>query len=38
VALAAYAGANFLGTNLNSWYTGIGGAVSSASANIPTIS
>ena len=38
VALAAYAGANFLGTNLNTWYTGIGSAVSGAAANIPTIS
>jgi len=37
VALAAYAGANFLGTNLNTWYTGIGSAVSGAAAKIPSI-
>jgi len=37
VALAAYAGANFLGTNLNTWYTGIGSAVGKAGAKIPAI-
>ena len=37
VALAAYAGANFLGTNLNTWYTGIGSAVEAAASNIPDI-
>ena len=38
VALAAYAGANYLGTNLNTWYTGIGSVVSGASGNLPSIS
>lgn len=38
VALAAYAGANFLGTNLNTWYTGIGSTVGVANSKIPTIS
>jgi pilus assembly protein Flp/PilA len=37
VSLAAYLGANFLGTNLNSWYTGIGSVVSEAEGNLPTI-
>jgi len=37
VSLAAYAGANFLGTNLNTWYTGIGSAVEAAASNIPSI-
>jgi Flp pilus assembly pilin Flp len=37
VALAAYLGANFLGTNLNSWYTSIGSAVGQAGAAVPTI-
>jgi Flp pilus assembly pilin Flp len=38
VALAAYVGANFLGTNLNQWYSGIGSAVGEANANLPVIS
>jgi Flp pilus assembly pilin Flp len=37
VALAAYAGANFLGTNLNTWYSGIGSAVEKAASAIPNI-
>ena len=38
VALAAYVGANFLGTNLNSWYSGIGSTVGKANENLPSIS
>ena len=37
VSLAAYAGADLLGGNLNSWYNSVGEAVSSAAANVPTI-
>ena len=37
VALAAYVGANFLGTNLNSWYSGIGSTVGAAASNLPSI-
>jgi pilus assembly protein Flp/PilA len=38
VSLAAYLGADLLGTNLNTWYSSVAGAVSSAAANVPTIS
>jgi Flp pilus assembly pilin Flp len=37
VSLAAYAGANLLGTNLNTWYGSVAGAVSAAASNVPTI-
>ena len=37
VSLAAYAGSNFLGTELNDWYSAVGGAVSSAASQVPTI-
>jgi pilus assembly protein Flp/PilA len=38
VSLAAYLGANALGTNLNTWYSSVASAVSAAGANVPTIS
>jgi Flp pilus assembly pilin Flp len=34
VSLAAYAGANFLGDELNGWYSDVGGEVSAASAQV----
>ena len=34
VSLAAYAGANLLGGNLNTWYGDVGGEVSAASAKV----
>ena len=34
VSLAAYAGANLLGGNLNTWYSDVGGEVSAASAKV----
>jgi Flp pilus assembly pilin Flp len=37
VSLAAYLGANFLGTELNNWYNAVGGAVSDAASNVPDI-
>jgi pilus assembly protein Flp/PilA len=37
VSLAAYAGANLLGGNLNTWYSSVAGEVSQASANISTM-
>jgi pilus assembly protein Flp/PilA len=37
VSLAAYLGANALGTNLNTWYSAVATAVSSAATNVPTI-
>ncbi len=37
VSLAAYAGANLLGTNLNTWYSAVGSTVESASTKVPTI-
>jgi Flp pilus assembly pilin Flp len=38
VSLAAYAGANLLGTNLNSWYSSVADATSAAAAAVPSIS
>jgi Flp pilus assembly pilin Flp len=38
VSLVAYLGANFLGDNLNTWYTGIGSVVGEAESNLPVIS
>ena len=37
VSLAAYAGANTLGTNLNTWYNSVATAVSNASKKVPVI-
>lgn len=37
VSLAAYAGANYLGTELNSWYGSVGTAVNDAASNVPQI-
>jgi Flp pilus assembly pilin Flp len=34
VSLAAYAGANLLGDNLNNWYTSVAGEVAQASSGI----
>jgi Flp pilus assembly pilin Flp len=36
VSLAAYGGANMLGTNLNSWYTSVAGVVSAGGNNTPS--
>jgi len=37
VSLAAYLGANYLGGQLNTWYSAVGGEVSDASSNVSTI-
>lgn len=37
VSLAAYLGANFLGTELNNWYNSVGDAVKSAETKVPVI-
>ena len=37
VSLAAYLGANFLGTELNQWYNSVGNAVDKAGSKVPTI-
>lgn len=37
VSLAAYAGADFLGTSLNDWYSAVGDTVESASGQVPTL-
>ena len=37
VSLAAYAGANFLGTNLNTWYNSVGETVETAAGQVPTL-
>jgi Flp pilus assembly pilin Flp len=37
VALAAYVGANYLGSQLNGWYSAVGGEVSAASSNVSGI-
>ena len=37
VSLAAYLGANFLGTSLNNWYDAVGDAVVAADAKVPTV-
>ena len=37
VSLAAYAGANLLGGNLNTWYEGVAGTVEDAEAKLPVI-
>jgi Flp pilus assembly pilin Flp len=34
VSLAAYAGANLLGDNLNTWYSSVGGEVAQASSGV----
>jgi Flp pilus assembly pilin Flp len=37
VSLAAYLGANFLGTELNQWYNSVGNAVDKAGSKVPSI-
>ena len=37
VSLAAYLGANYLGGQLNGWYSAVGSTVNSAAAQVPTI-
>lgn len=37
VSLAAYAGADFLGGNLNDWYSAVGDTVQSAADQVPTL-
>jgi pilus assembly protein Flp/PilA len=37
VSLAAYAGANILGGNLNTWYSDVGGEVSAASTKVKSM-
>ena len=37
VSLAAYAGANFLGGELNDWYSSVGDTVTAAEALVPTL-
>ena len=37
VSLAAYLGANYLGTALNGWYSAVGGTVTDGAAAVPDI-
>ena len=37
VSLAAYAGADFLGTGLNTWYNAVGSVVDTAGDRVPTL-
>ena len=37
VSLAAYLGANYLGTALNGWYSAVGGTVTAGAAAVPDI-
>ena len=37
VSLAAYAGADFLGGELNDWYDAVGDTVSTAATNVPSL-
>jgi Flp pilus assembly pilin Flp len=37
VSLAAYLGANYLGTALNSWYSAVGGTATKGAAAVPDI-
>ena len=37
VSLAAYLGANYLGTALNGWYSAVGGTVTKGAAAVPVI-
>ena len=37
VSLAAYAGADFLGTGLNDWYDAVGDTVKAAEGKVPSL-
>jgi len=37
VSLAAYAGADYLGTEMNLWYNAVGGVVNTAAGQVPSL-
>jgi Flp pilus assembly pilin Flp len=37
VSLAAYIGANYLGTGLNTWYSAVGTTVDTAAGSVPSL-